>query len=122
MKTAVIYVLISVLGGAAGQVLLKKGMNDLGPLTVTMAQIGSVILKIATNPYVIIGLLIYGLSTFFWLVALSTLDLSYAYPFASLSYLIMLIASWWAFGENISFLRLLGTFIICIGVLLIYRS
>ena len=122
MKTAIIYILISVLGGAIGQILLKKGMNTLGPLTLSSKELIHVILAIITNPYVIIGLGIYGLGTFFWLAALSRVDLSYAYPFASLSYLLMLIASWGLFHEQITLLRLIGTFVVCIGVLLIAKS
>ena len=122
MDIAVVYILIAVLSSAAGQVLLKKGMTALGPLTVDLSQLSSMIWRIGTNPYVFIGLAIYVSGTVFWLAALSRVDLSYAYPFASLSYIVMLIASWQIFNENISFSRLLGTFIIGIGVYFISRS
>lgn len=122
MSVAIVYIMISVLAGAIGQVLLKKGMGSMGPLTLTINQLGGVLWRMGTNPYVIIGLAIYVSGTVFWLTALSRVDLSYAYPFASLSYVIMLIASWLLFNENITPLRLLGTLIVCIGVLLISRS
>ena len=119
---AVVYILISVVGGAIGQLLLKRGMNVLGPLTLSLGDLGSILAGIATNPYVVVGLLVYVGSTVFWLVALSRVDLSYAYPFASLSYVIMLVVSWQLFDEHISLLRLLGTAIIALGVLLVSRS
>jgi drug/metabolite transporter (DMT)-like permease len=122
MKIAIVYILISVLGGAVGQVLLKKGMAGIGPLTLTFDHLPGILWSFVINPYVVIGLGIYVLSTVFWLTALSHVELSYAYPFASLSYVIMLIASWGLFNENISPLRLLGTMVISIGVLLISRS
>lgn len=122
MNLAVIYILISVLGSAIGQLLLKKGMNTIGALTLSINGLGNVLWRIATNPFVVVGLFIYVISVVFWLVALSRVDLSYAYPFASLSYVIMLIASWWLFNEQISFVRIIGTFVIGIGVWLIYRS
>ncbi len=122
MNLAVIYILISVLGSAIGQLLLKKGMNTIGALTLSIDGLGNVLWRIATNPFVVVGLFIYVISVVFWLVALSRVDLSYAYPFASLSYVIMLIASWWLFNEQISFVRIIGTFVIGIGVWLIYRS
>ena len=122
MDIAVVYILIAVLSSAAGQVLLKKGMTALGPLTVDLSQLWSMIWRIGTNPYVFIGLAIYVSGTVFWLAALSRVDLSYAYPFASLSYIVMLVASWQIFNENISLTRLLGTFIIGIGVYFISRS
>jgi len=122
MNIAVTYILISVLGGAIGQILLKKGMNTMGAMTLSISELGSILWRIATNPFVVVGLFIYVISVIFWLVALSRVDLSYAYPFASLSYVIMLIASWWIFDENISLMRLIGTIIIGIGVWLISRS
>lgn len=122
VTTAIVYILISVLAGAIGQVLLKKGMGSMGPLTLTLNQLGGTLWRIGTNPYVIIGLAIYMGGTVFWLTALSRVDLSYAYPFASLSYVVMLAASWLLFSENITSLRLLGTVVVCAGVFLISRS
>ncbi|MFA9401819.1 MAG: EamA family transporter [Anaerolineales bacterium] len=122
MDIAIVYILISVLGGAFGQILLKTGMSTMGPLTLSVESVPNIIIKIATNPFVVVGLIIYVLSTFFWLTALSRVDLSYAYPFASLSYVVMLLASWLLFHENITPLRLMGTFVIAAGVYLIARS
>ncbi len=122
MDIAVVYILISVLGGAVGQLLLKRGMNTMGPLTLSVSDIFTILLKMASNPFVIIGLMVYVASTVFWLTALSRVDLSYAYPFASLSYVIMLVASWQIFHENISPLRLLGTFVIAMGVFIVSRG
>jgi drug/metabolite transporter (DMT)-like permease len=122
MNLAIIYILISVLAGALGQILLKKGMGSMGPLTLSMDQVGGILWRIATNPYVVIGLFVYVCGTLFWLVALSRVDLSYAYPFASLSYIVMLAASWFLFHENITPMRLLGTVVVGLGVFLISRS
>jgi drug/metabolite transporter (DMT)-like permease len=122
MKLAILYIMVSVLTGAAGQVMLKRGMGSMGPLTLTVSQLGSTLRRIGTNPYVILGLAIYVSGTVFWLVALSRVELSYAYPFASLSYVVMLAASWLLFHENISLVRLLGTLVVGVGVLLISRS
>jgi drug/metabolite transporter (DMT)-like permease len=122
MNTAILYILVSVLMGAVGQVLLKRGMSSMGPLTLDVSQLGRIIWNIGTNPFVIGGLAVYVTSTLFWLAALSRVDLSYAYPFVSLSYILMLIASWQLFSENISLLRLVGSFVVILGVLLISRS
>ena len=122
MNIALVYILISVLGGALGQILLKKGMSSMGPLTLSVDQALTILWKMVTNPYVILGLGVYLLGTVFWLTALSRVDLSYAYPFASISYVIMLLASWQLFDENISLLRLVGSVVIIFGVILISRS
>ena len=122
MNLAITYILVAVLASAAGQVLLKKGMLTLGALTISPSQLAGILWRMGTNPYVIVGLAIYVSGTVFWLAALSRVDLSYAYPFASLSYVVMLIVSWQVFNESISLLRLLGTLVVGVGVLLISRS
>ncbi len=122
MNIAVIYILISVLGGAVGQILLKKGMSSMGPITLDLSHLLNTVWRMATNPYVFIGLAIYVTGTVFWLAALSRVNLSFAYPFASLSYVIMLLASWLILDEKISAMRLLGTVVIGLGVFLISRS
>ena len=122
MNVAIVYIMISVVGGAVGQILLKKGMGSMGPLTLSVDHLFGILLKIATNPFVIVGLGIYVLSTVFWLAALSRVDLSFAYPFASLSYIVMLGASLLLFKEDITMLRLAGTLVVGLGVLLIARS
>ena len=122
MKLSILYILVSVLAGAVGQIMLKKGMSSMGPLTLSVSELGSILWRIATNPFVIIGLAIYVSGTVFWLVALSRVELSYAYPFASLSYVVMLVASWLLFREDISAMRLLGTLVVGLGVFLISRS
>jgi drug/metabolite transporter (DMT)-like permease len=122
MNVAVVYILVSVLAGAAGQLLLKRGMGSMGPLTLSAGQLFPLVWRLATNPFVVIGLAVYMGGTLFWLTALSRVDLSYAYPFASLSYLVMLVAAWRLFGEDISALRILGSLVIMLGVFLISRS
>jgi drug/metabolite transporter (DMT)-like permease len=122
MKIAITYILISVVASIIGQLLLKVGMNKIGSITLNASQFLSTSWKMATNPYVFIGLVIYLAGTVFWLAALSRVDLSYAYPFASLSYVVMLVASWMMFDEKITLGRLLGTLVIGIGVFLISRN
>jgi drug/metabolite transporter (DMT)-like permease len=122
MSTSILYILISVLGSAIGQLLLKKGMNMMGPVTLNMNQIPSIVWQMVTNLNVFLGLVIYLVGTVFWLAALSRVDLSYAYPLASFQYIIMLVASWMMFDEKITLSRLLGTAVIGIGVFLISRN
>ena len=122
MTLAIGYIMISVLAGAAGQILLKHGMVIIGEVTLSMDQTLAVLFRLATNPFVVGGLALYAGGTVFWLAALSRVDLSYAYPFASLSYVVMLLAAWMLFEEHITPLRLLGTLVVGIGVLLISRS
>jgi multidrug transporter EmrE-like cation transporter len=120
--TTVVLILAATLLGVVGQLVLKYGMTQMGPLSVSVGQVPLLLWRIGTNLFVVGGLLIYVSGTFFWLIALSRVDLSYAYPFASLSYVLIFFASWFVLNEPISLLRLMGMLVICVGVLLIARS
>lgn len=122
MNLALVYILVAVLASAVGQLVLKKGMGSMGALTLGAGQLGGILARIITNPFVLLGLAIYACGTLFWLVALSRVDLSYAYPFVSLSYVVMLVASWLLLDEQISLLRIAGSAVVILGVLLISRS
>jgi drug/metabolite transporter (DMT)-like permease len=74
------------------------------------------------NPLIVLALAVTVTGTFFWLIALSRVDLSFAYPFASLNYVAVVAGSWWLLGESLSGVRLLGVLAIGLGVCLIART
>jgi drug/metabolite transporter (DMT)-like permease len=115
-------ILLSTACGVIGQLLLKKAMNSIGVITPTAGGLPSIALRIATSPLVVIGLSCYVLGSFFWLIALSRTDLSFAYPFASLSYVLIFAGSWYFFGEHINSMRLSGLVVIILGVVLVSRG
>ena len=73
------------------------------------------------NPLVLLGFIMYGLSTIFWLIALSKKDLSYVYPFISLTYILVLLLSNLLLKESIGVNKVIGTLIIIIGLMIITR-
>jgi Integral membrane protein DUF6. len=97
-------------------------MSQLGTLDISVAAIPSLIMRIILSPYIIVGLAIYFGGVFFWLLALNRADLSYVYPFASLSYVLITRASWLLLNESVPPMRWIGLVIICIGVMLVARS
>jgi drug/metabolite transporter (DMT)-like permease len=116
------YILMSGVSGVAGQLILKRAMVGMGPLALRPDALLSFALGLVLNPLVILGLAVYACGTFLWLIALSRVDLSYAYPFASLNYVLVLLASWLILGEQPSPLRVLGVVVICFGVYAISRT
>lgn len=108
-------IVASVLLGVVGQLTLKAGLTRTGALPVGDGVL-QVLRRMAAQPAIIGGLLVFGVGTSFWLLALSQVELSYAYPFLSLSYVLILASSWAVFGEVISWWRLLGVVSICLGV------
>ena len=119
--SSVPFILIAVLLAVIGQLLVKRGLNLLGPIDFSAGLIFTYV-TIFTSPLVIIGTLSYTSSIFFWLYALTRVDLSFAYPFLALSYVLVILASWLILGEHIPVLRWIGVFIIALGVLVVAKS
>ena len=80
------------------------------------------IIPMFLNPFVFSGIACFGLSAVTWLVVLSRLELSYVYPLVSVAYIMVAIASWILFKENVTLIRWLGILVIVMGVFLISRS
>jgi drug/metabolite transporter (DMT)-like permease len=114
-----IIILAGVILASAGQVFWKVGMNSIGQVEdFAPGKVASLFL----NPYILTGLAMYGLSTIFWLAALSKKDLSFVYPFIALTYIFVLILSHLVLKEQIGAYRMIGTLIILIGLIIIFRT
>ena len=74
------------------------------------------------NPYIISGIAIYGFTTLVWLIILSRVKLSIAYPLLSSGYVLSILFSWLLFKESIPKIRIIGAVIICIGVYLVAQG
>ncbi len=120
--TTAIFIAVSICAGVSGQLVLKRGMSALGAQTLSGANVIDVALRMVLSPWVVGGIAIYVAGTFFWLMVLSRVDLSFAYPMTSLSYLLIVLSAWYFLGESISPLRIAGVMTIVAGVLLITQS
>jgi multidrug transporter EmrE-like cation transporter len=118
----IVLILAATAFGIGGQFMLKYGMGQMGPLGLSLSNVPQLIWKIATAPYVIGGLLIYGIGTFFWLITLSRIELSVAYPFVSLNQVLIFVIAWFVLREQVSPIRAAGVFVICVGMVLVARS
>ncbi|MDR5877915.1 4-amino-4-deoxy-L-arabinose transferase [Caballeronia sp. LZ032] len=117
-----ICIIIGVSLNACAQLLLKAGVNAVGHFDFTPANIVPVGLKIATQLPIIGGLSCYVLSVVVWIVGLSRVDVSIAYPMLSLGYVVNAFAAWYLFGEVLSMQRLIGIGIILVGVVVLARG
>jgi len=115
-------VLASVAFGAVGQLTLKAGMNSIVQSYGKLQLSVDTLLHMATNPLLIVGIAIFGVSTLLWLFALAKADLSFAYPFLSLTYLAVLIGGAFLFGDKVTLPRVLGFAVIIAGVWIVARS
>ncbi len=123
MAKSLIMIFFSISLAVGGQLLLKTGMNAIGPITGEDVRNGaSTIMEVVTNPQVVIGLMLYFISAAVWLVVLSRVDLSFAYPLLGSSYIVVLFASRFLFNEPITAVRVGGALLISLGVVLITRT
>lgn len=112
----------SIFLAVTGQLLLKKGMLKVGVFSFQMSDIFPYFLNVLSNLYVLFGLVSYVVSAFVWLVVLSLVPLSFAYPIVSTGYILVALFSWLFLGESIPLIRWVGIFVIYLGVFLISRS
>ena len=115
-------ILVSVTLAAVAQLTLKHGMNQVTASSGALRLTGSSLKDVVSTPAVWVGLVLFGLSAFVWLAVLSRASLSFAYPFASLTYVIILIADRFLFHETVPPLRWAGVFFIMVGIVLVAQT
>jgi len=114
--------LTSVFFNVTANILLKKGVLSVGGITGEKTKLFSELIKVASSPFIIIGLGLYGMSFIIWLRVLSFNDLSRAYPiFATIVFLLTSIGSMIFLKESISLFRFLGILIMLVGIYIVAR-
>ena len=119
---AMAFLMAGVLLNAAAQLLLKAGTNVLGVLSLTRETWPDTLLKMATQGYFALGIACYGISVFVWILGLSRVPVSIAYPLLSVGYVVNAVAAYYLFGEAVTATRWLGIGFIIVGVTLVARS
>jgi multidrug transporter EmrE-like cation transporter len=115
-------VLFGVLLNAAAQLLIKAGTNSVGHFDFNLENVMPIGWKLATQPSILGGMVCYVISLIVWIMALSRVQVSIAYPMLSIGYVVNAIAAYFLFGEAVGMQRLLGIGIIIIGVYVVARS
>jgi len=118
------WVLTGVLLNAAAQLLLKAGARSVGEISMSdgSAALWRSATGLAQHPGILGGLTCYAISVVVWIVALSRVEVSIAYPMLSIGYIVNAALAWWLFGEQVNPQRWLGIAVIIIGVVLVARS
>lgn len=117
---SLLLVISSVSLSAIAQMSFKHGMNQL-----QIDQQMNLVLKIFSivfSPFVFLGLALYGIGTVLWLFALKQLDLSLAYPFVGLSFVMVFVLSIFVLGEPLHVNRLIGSLIIVVGIIFLAKG
>ena len=111
-----------VLLNAAAQLLLKAGTNRIGEFAFSLDNVVPVGMKVASSPFILAGLGCYVVSVVVWILGLSRVPVSVAYPMLSVGYIVNAVGAWWLFGESFGAQKLVGIGFIIVGVYLGARS
>jgi len=104
------------------QLLLKAGTNSIGRFEFALSRALEIGLKLAFNPYILGGLACYAVSLVVWLMALSRVEVSVAYPMLSVGFALNAVLAWWLLGEPVTLQRIAGIAVIIVGVTIVARS
>ncbi|MBI5862582.1 MAG: 4-amino-4-deoxy-L-arabinose transferase [Rhodocyclales bacterium] len=115
-------ILAGVLLNAVAQLLLKAGTNAVGHFEFHLDNLVPVGLKLAFQPFIMGGMVCYAVSLVVWIMALSRVPVSIAYPMLSIGYVINAFVAWQWLGEALAAQKLLGIGLIVVGVVLVTRS
>ncbi len=114
--------LTSVVFNVTANILLKKGVISIGGISGEKTRLFSELTKAAFSPFIIFGLVLYGMSFVIWLRVLTFNDLSRAYPiFATIVFLLTTVGSIIFLKENVSLLRVLGIIIMLLGIYVVAK-
>lgn len=116
------FILFTVATNAAAQLMLKQGMMTLAPSVLAQSNIVLKLLLIVFSPWVFFGLAMFVISMASHMYVLSKVDLSFAFPFLSLAYVVVAVLAWQLFGEDLGAYKIAGIAFICVGTVLIAQS
>jgi multidrug transporter EmrE-like cation transporter len=116
------FLMAGVLLNAVAQLLLKAGTNVLGVITLTRDNWAGEFARMAIEPHFIAGTACYVVSLVVWILGLSRVPVSIAYPMLSIGYVINAVAAYYLFGEAVTLTRWTGIAFIVLGVWLVARS
>lgn len=119
---ALILILTGVLLNAVAQFAIKSSVQEVGEISLNLVDGLPTALRVAGDPWLWLGLGCYVVSVAVWIVALSRVDVSIAYPMLSIGYILNAIAAWLWLGETLSTNKIAGIAIISVGVIVLARS
>ena len=115
-------VMTGVLLNAIAQLALKASVSDTGIINLDMQSLLSSAGSLASNWWLWLGLFCYAISVVVWILALSRVDVSIAYPMLSIGYIVNAVAASYLFNEPMGIGKVIGIGIIIVGVYVLARS
>lgn len=117
-----VFIFASVLFAVYSQLIMRWQVTEAGPLPAGFSGQSMFVLQLLVKPWVLSGIMATFLSGVSWLLAMTRFEMSYAFPFTSLNYLLMLLAGVVLFQESMSGAKLLGSGLVVVGIIIIARG
>lgn len=122
MLNNIIILLSSILMSSTAHIFLKKGMMTHALNAIKSDGIISLVWTVGTNPWVMGGMFLHVSALVVWLWALSKVDISFAYPFLALGYVLVSAMAWLWLGEELNQVKIIGMIVIIIGILILAKA
>lgn len=113
-----LYIFLTILLTVYGQIVIKWQVNLVGAMPVDLGDKIEFMFRLLLNPWIISGFLAAFLAALSWIAAMSKFPISYAYPFMSLAFVLVLILSNVFFKEPITLGKSVGMGFIILGIIL----
>ena len=107
---------------AAAQILMKAGTNSIGHFEFSVENIVPIGIRLATEWHILLALMCYVVGVVIWILALSRVPVSIAFPMLSMAYVVNAVAAWYLLGEAFNPAKLAGMGVIILGVIIISRA
>jgi len=112
----------AILTAVTSQLLFKRGMVDLAGISFSLKNVYLLVKHVFSNPFLLGGLVSYGVSFLLWLFVISKIKLSVAYPITSLNFVLVIIASYYFFDEKLSSFQYVGILLIIVGIFALAKA
>ncbi len=115
-------IILGVTLNTVAQLCLKQGMASVGAVSLELAGLFDLVIKVMASPFIMLGLSCYVASFAVWLVVLSRVEVSMAYPMLSIGYIVTAVFGYYFWGESLGIYKMAGIFLICVGVAVMFRE
>jgi multidrug transporter EmrE-like cation transporter len=116
------YIICTIIFTVLSQVIIRSQVSQAGDLPLTLVGKVCFVIQLLLNPWVVTGIVCTLFAGISWMLTISRFEMSYAFPWMSLNYVLMLLLGILIFGESFNSAKIFGTLFIIFGTVLITRS
>lgn len=117
-----LYIFATIIFTVYGQLILKWRIVSFGPMPIDTADKLKFLIYLLFDPAIFSGFVAAFLASLAWMAAMTKFDLSHAYPFMSLNFVVVLLLSGWLLNESMTYQKILGVILVVLGTLVAARG